>query len=223
VLHQFLTANRTELIERWRTKVALRRAPEAHDALFKYGFALFIEELAKTLRMEQTSLPVCGASEISRSAMQHGRELLQHGLPVDQVVHDYGDLCQAITELASEFGTPVQISEFRTLNHCLDTAIADAVAEYSFAKNVIIAEQGMQALNERLGFLAHELRNHIHTASLARLAIRSCSPGLEDATSAVLDRSLIELRSLIDRSLADVRVTGIARAQATALGGRASE
>ena len=65
----------------------------------------------------------------------------------------------------------------------------------------------MLALNERLGFLAHELRNHIHTASLALLAIKSGKVGLDGATGGVLERSLIELRSLVDRSLADVRVT----------------
>ena len=65
----------------------------------------------------------------------------------------------------------------------------------------------VKALNERLGFLAHELRNQIHTATLAVTAIKAGNVGLAGATGAVLDRSLIGMRSLIDRSLADVRVT----------------
>ena len=64
----------------------------------------------------------------------------------------------------------------------------------------------MQALNERLGFLAHELRNLIQTATLAVTAIKAGNVGLAGATGAVLDRSLIGLRNLIDRSLADVRI-----------------
>lgn len=76
---------------------------------------------------------------------QRGRELLHRGWPADLVVHGYGDLCQAITELASEFGKPVQIHEFRTLNRCLDNAIADAVTEYRCGESVIIAEQGIGA------------------------------------------------------------------------------
>jgi signal transduction histidine kinase len=220
VLHEFITTKRSELIKRCRAKVALRRAPGASDVPLEHGMPLFIDQLAKTLRIEQTSEPLLGQkvsgpagggapvlSEIGGSAAQHGRELLRHGFTVDQVVHDYGDLCQAITELAFECGQPVKIEEFRTLNRCLDNAMAEAVTEYSHGKNIVIAEQGALALNERLGFLAHELRNHIHTASLALLAIKSGKVGLDGATSGILERSLIELRSLVDRSLADVRVT----------------
>ncbi len=63
-----------------------------------------------------------------------------------------------------------------------------------------------RSLNERLGFLAHELRNHIQTATLAVTAIKAGNVGLGGATGAVLDRSLIGMQSLVDRSLADVRV-----------------
>jgi hypothetical protein len=45
------------------------------------------------------SLPL---SEMSVSDTAHGRELLNLGYAVDQVVRDYGDLCQAITDLAFE-------------------------------------------------------------------------------------------------------------------------
>jgi signal transduction histidine kinase len=222
VLHQFLTSNRDELIGRCQAKVALRRPPSANPtgAPLEHGIPRLIDQITKTLRIEQGPEPLLsrkvsgpadggklGRSEIGSTAAQHGRELLQRGFTVDQVVHDYGDLCQSITELAFEYGKPIKIEEFRTLNRCLDNAIADAVTEFSYGTNVIMAEQGMQALNERLGFLAHELRNHIHTASLALMAVKSGKVGLAGATGAVLERSLIELRSLVDRSLADVRIT----------------
>jgi len=57
------------------------------------------------------------------------------GYSVDQVVHDYGDLCQAITDLADEHQIPFQIDEFRTINRCLDNAIADAVTEFSYQRD----------------------------------------------------------------------------------------
>jgi len=41
-------------------------------------------------------------SEIGLSAMAHGRPLLDLHYSIDQVMHDYGDLCQAITDLAVE-------------------------------------------------------------------------------------------------------------------------
>ena len=68
------------------------------------------------------------------TATAHGKDLLTLGYSVDQVVHDYGDLCQAITDLAFERDAPFAIDEFRTLNRCLDNAIADAVTEFSFQR-----------------------------------------------------------------------------------------
>ena len=62
-------------------------------------------------------------------------------------------------------------------------------------------------MNERLGYLAHELRNLLSAAFLAFDAIKSGSVAVGGATGRVLDRSLIGLRDIIDRSLAEVRLT----------------
>src|SRR4029453_18192466 len=45
------------------------------------------------------------------------------------------------------------------------------------------------------------------TATLAVMALKAGNVGATGATGALLDRSLIGMRNLIDRSLADVRVT----------------
>ena len=53
------------------------------------------------------------------------------GYTLDEVVHDYGDLCQAVNqELAHDQELPITAGEFHTLNSCLDHAIAGAVTEY---------------------------------------------------------------------------------------------
>jgi signal transduction histidine kinase len=220
MLHEFLLTNRNDLIDRCRLKVAQRPMPKATAAELEHGIPLFLDQLVKTLRLEQTSAPmrsrdISGSSgggkpifsEMGATAARHGLELLEHGFTVDQVVHGYGDLCQAITDLAFELDAPIQTVEFRTLNRCLDNAIADAVTEFAYQRDLLVAEKGVHALNERLGFLAHELRNLIQTATLAVTAIKAGNVGLAGATGAVLDRSLIGLRNLIDRSLADVRIT----------------
>lgn len=218
MLHEFLSSNRADLIERCRLKVAGRTAPRVTEAELAHGIPLFLDQLIKTLQVEQTSDPmrsrmVSGPagggpvlSEMGATAALHGRELMQQGFTVDQVVHDYGDLCQAITDLAFERKASIEIDEFRTLNRCLDNGIADAVTEYSYQRYAVVANDGAQALNERLGFLAHELRNLIHTATLAFTSIKAGNVGATGATGAVLERSLIGLRTLVDRSLADVRV-----------------
>ncbi len=220
MLHEFLAANRDDLIDRCRLKLVQRRAPKATAAELEHGVPHFLDQLIKTLQMERTADPMrsrevsgpsgggrSAVSEIGRTAAQHGRELLQQGFTVDQVVHNYGDLCQAITDLAYEKDAPFEIDEFRTLNRCLDNAIADSVTEFSYQRDLLLEDAGAHALNERLGFLAHELRNLIHTATLAVTAIKAGNVGLAGATGAVLDRSLIGLRNLVDRSLAEVRMS----------------
>ena len=221
MLHRFLTENHEELIERCRAKVARRPVPRPTPAELEHGIPLFLGQLARTLRLEQTpwlpgSAEVRGAiqsgktsvaSDIGTTAARHGNEMLRKGFTVDQVVHDYGDLCQAVTELAAEKNAPLTMQEFRTLNLCLDNAIAGAVIAYSREREQVISDQGTQALGERLGFLAHELRNLLNAAMLAVSVIKSGGVGSSGATGAVLDRSLLGMRDIIDRSLAEVRLT----------------
>jgi signal transduction histidine kinase len=140
------------------------------------------------------------------SATAHGKKLLELGYSVDEVVHGYGDLCQAISDLAVERDAPFQVDEFRTLNRCLDNAIANAVTEFGYQHDFVVAGLQADALNERLGFFAHELRNLLCTATLALSIIKEGNVGLAGATGGVLDRALLGLANLIDRSLAEVRV-----------------
>ena len=187
MLHEFLRANRAELIARCRAKVSRRSAPKATEGELTHGIPLFLDQLIKTLEVEQTLAPmqsrkVSGASggggapgEIGDAAILHGRELLQFGYTVDQVVHDYGDLCQAITDLASELDVEIEIGEFRTLNRCLDNGIAGAVPEFNNRRDQIAKHEHADALNQRLGFFAHELRNLLSTATLSLAAVRTAT------------------------------------------------
>ncbi|MGI8811885.1 MAG: sensor histidine kinase [Pyrinomonadaceae bacterium] len=145
-------------------------------------------------------------SEIGETAAQHGRQLLNDGFSIDHVVHNYGDLCQAITGLAVEADFPIDVDEFRTLNRCLDNGIAEAVTEFTFQRNAEETIERTAASNERLGEFAHELRNLLNTTMLAFGAIKAGNVGAMGATGAVVDRSLLGLKNLIDRSLSEVRV-----------------
>src|SRR5687768_15443241 len=141
MLHEFLTANKAQLIERCKTKVLARGAPVGTDLELETGMPRFLGQLIRTLEMERTAQPMLSrkisgrsgggpvSSEIGASATLHGRGLMKRGFTVEQVVHDYGDLCQAITELAGERNVSIEVGEFRTLNRCLDNGIADAVME----------------------------------------------------------------------------------------------
>jgi signal transduction histidine kinase len=152
-------------------------------------------------------LGLSSSPEIRGTALQHGHDLLLQGFTVSQVVHDYGDVCQAITELALETNAPISTEDFRTLNQCLDDAIAGAVTEYGREGNQLARDGETARESERLGFLTHELRNLTHTAIMAFEILKTGNVGVAGSTGAVLHRSLIGLRALISRSLAEVRLT----------------
>ena len=220
MMHKFLIANRAELIARCRAKVAKRAPPGMCEEELQHGVTIFLDQLIKTLTMERTadssrSRKISGRagggkpalSEIGESATQHGRELQRHGFTAEEVVHDYGDLCQSISDLAFEHGETMEVDEFRTLNRCLDNAIASAITEFGYQRDFVVADKQTVELNERLGFFAHELRNQLCTATLALSIIKLGNVGLGGATGGVLDRALVGLANLIDRSLAEVRMT----------------
>ena len=217
MLHDFLKNHRTDLLERCRKSASERALTDESGAQTKFGLPVFLNQLTQTLEAEYlaefgeaeaVSGLASGAtrSQIGSTGAEHGRELSSKGLSVDQVIHEYGDMCQAITGLAVELHTPIDTMEFKTLNRCLDNVIADAVAEFSYQREVISADRESQALNQKIGFLAHELRNHLNTATLSIQIIKSGQVGLSGAMGDLLDRSLVGLRTIIDRSLAEVRM-----------------
>jgi signal transduction histidine kinase len=202
MLHEFIALNRDEIIRRCRAKVATRSVPPPTVAEIDHGVPLFLDQLVDALRLGLSSTDAIGDS-----AVLHGHDLLRQGFTVSQVVHDYGDVCQAITELAVETNAPIKTEDFRMLNGCLDNAIAGAVTQFGRERNQSSAEGGAAREHERLGFFAHELRNLIHTAIIAFDVVKSGNVGVAGSTGTVLHRSLIGARDLIARSLAEVRLT----------------
>ncbi len=224
MLHEFLTSNRQELIERCKAKAGARFAPSLTPATIDHGVPLFLQQLSGILREEQLTdkRPAVNETElkepdepteIGRSAALQGTELLRLGYTLDQVVHGYGDVCQAITSLAVEQTTPISTDEFRTLNRCLDNAIADAVTAYGSAGEVSFVAQAA-TLSERMAALAGEHRRLVDIAVHAFSAIKTGSVGLTGATGALLAHTLEELRTLPDRFLPEIHSPGPASAPA---------
>ena len=201
MLREFVESQREEILARARLRVAERSAPAATDAELAHGLPAFLDQLDEALRRAASHKTVDHA-EIQASAYRHGEDLFRRGLSVAQVVHDYGDLCQVITELAVEQTSPIAAEDFSALNLCLDDAIAGAVTEFSRQRERALAEQG----TERLGIFAHEMRNLLGTAMLSFSSIKKGTVAPGGATGAVVERSLMGLQRLVERSLADVRL-----------------
>ena len=176
-------------------------APRPTALELERGIPMFLDQLATSLQSK-----LLDAEAVSVTATQHGADLLRMGFTIAQVVHDYGDACQSITELAIEQEATIPTHDFQALNLCLDDAIAGAVTEYARQRELDIVVADARRATEDLGYLAHELRNLIATATLAFEALKGGGVGISGSTGAVLGRSLMRLHDLVDRSLAAVRL-----------------
>ncbi len=90
--------------------------------------------------------------------------------------------------------------EVRTLNLCLDEAIAAGVTEYACQRERSIVDEAA----ERLGILAHALRNKVSAAIITFEVIKSGRAVAGGSVGLVHSRSLVSMGDLIDRALAAV-------------------
>src|SRR5687768_5307255 len=196
MLYEFVAIHREDIVARARDRVHGRSWPAVSSREIEYGVSLFLTQLSETLRLEATASPF-SSDAIGSTAARHGAELLAAGFNVAQVVHDYGDICQIITELAVEQYAPITVEEFHTLNRCLDTAIAEAVTEHTRLTTQRRSEEEV----EHLARVAHELRDVLNSALLAFHTLKRGAVAINGSTGAVLGRCLTSLRDLVDRTL----------------------
>ncbi|HEY5240569.1 MAG TPA: hypothetical protein VIJ22_03850, partial [Polyangiaceae bacterium] len=201
MLREFVSVHRKQILEQARERVVRRSGVGKEDPSRTKGLPVFLDQLGEALR-KASAHEELDHTEIQQSAHEHGQKLFRDGLTVDQVVHDYGDLCQVITHLVGDAAASVPVDEFQTLNLCLDDAIAGAVSAYAQEREGASSAEG----TERLGVLAHEMRNLLNAATIAFASIKRGLVAPGGTTGAMLDRSLMRLNILIDRSLADVRL-----------------
>ena len=104
---------------------------------------------------------------------------------IGQVVHDYGAVCQSVTDLAVELSAPISTDDFRTLNRCLDDAIAGAVTEYT--RGDVVTRDAK----------ANQLRNLTNTAITAFEVLQTGSVGVGGTTGSLVHSSLMRIRALL--------------------------
>ena len=201
MLHQFITSHGAAIGARANAMSHQRGETFPLDSTFAHGVSVFLGQLSETLRLEGTVAPF-SATAIGTSAGLYGQELLTRGLSVSQVVHAYGDVCQAITEQAVADAAPITVAEFRVMNRCLDIAMAEAVTAHA----QMFADRTRDDETRRTGQMAHEQRNLLHTALLAFQVLKQGTVAVNGSTGSVLGRSLMGLRDLIESTLSDVRV-----------------
>lgn len=198
ILQKFLNENRKEILALSEEKTRRLAGILATSEQLELGLPLFFDQLIKVLEQRIGSHP----EDLISDAASHGKECLRLGYSISHVVHAYGAMCQAITELATMKNAKISSSDFNILNGCLDAAIAAAVSEFQFRSNEANEEREVK----NLGFLAHELRSALASAATAHEMIKAGLVGTGGSTSRVLEANLVRMRNLIDRSLCEVRM-----------------
>jgi signal transduction histidine kinase len=202
MLYEFVLTHRDEIVARARLLVQARSAPRPLSPEIEEGVPLFLSHLAESLRargersVEQEHIR-------KETAARHGSELLRQGFTVAQVVHDYGAVCQAVTDLAAGCLEPIAAEEFAALNLYLDEAIADAVTEFLRVRELVLAKEE----RDRLGVFGHEMRNLISTAMISFEMIQSGTVPLRGSSATMHARALRALQVLTDRSLSEIRIS----------------
>ena len=200
MLHEFLAANRADLIDRCRLKVAQRRAPKPTDAELEHGIPHFLDQLIKTLRVEQTHRAHAqpqGFRPVGRRGLGPVRDRRDGG-----AARARADAARASpsTRWCTTTATCARRSptwRSSATRRSRSTSSARSTAAWTTRSptrspnsptSAICCSRtpGSQALNERLGFFAHELRNLIQTATLAVTAHqgRQRRPGRRDRRGA---------------------------------------
>jgi hypothetical protein len=190
-----------------REKIAKRSKktrPKEREA--KHGVHIFLDQLREALVAEarrdqrQRAEPDPPTNpNIAETAALHGHDLLGLGFSVDEVVHDYGDVCQAVTELAVELDAPVSAADFHTLNRCLDNAIAAAVTAWRGDRETDASgTEGQRASRDE------RLRRLVSGSITAFDLLRDGKVGAGGATGMVLRHNLQKMRAMLEPSLSYV-------------------
>ena len=201
LLHDFIDAHRNDIIDRCSAKVAARSNPPRTALAIEHGVPVFLNQLLNVLRLRLLTSP-----EIRTTALLYGHDLLVQGFSVCEVVHDYGDVCQSVTELAVELDATISADDFRILNGCLDNAIAGAVTEYGREKNQSGINETPAFGRGRPDVVIYELRRLNQIALVAFEAIRAGRVGVTGATGTVLHQTLTGIENLLAHQINEVRL-----------------
>ncbi len=199
MLFEFLEENRIEILALAEEKTLKLAGTLSSSEELRRGLPVFFEHLILSLQKSNCEI---SENKMVAGAADHGRELLHLHYTLSHVVHAYGAMCQAVTELAHRRKANISSKEFNILNMCLDIAIAAAVSEFQFRSVQVSEEKEVQ----HLGLLVHELRNALSSATVAAEMIKQGLVGASGSTAKVLHENLARMRDLIDRSISEVRM-----------------
>jgi two-component system, OmpR family, phosphate regulon sensor histidine kinase PhoR len=200
-LAALIKRERDALLSQWREQV--RQLPSARHldtpALNDHVPAL-LDELATAFHL--VSDQTIAEALLEGSPPVHGRQRLQDGFDIVEVVAEYNILRGCIYDLAEDHGLSLESKAFHILNRVLDEAIGLAVQTFA-------AHQALEVQRRReeyLAFVAHDLRSPLNAISLAAQVLHPPFPGQGDSAQTAqilktLHRNVQRLQALVEKVL----------------------
>jgi signal transduction histidine kinase len=193
MLRRFLAEHRDELLAIAKDRIQRNRpgSPDV-EAIRDANLPVFLDAVIARLDGERES---SGEAESATGPVT---------FDVDELVHEYGSLCYSAIEYARRTGTSLSLREHQALNQSLDDCIARTMLHWEQQNRR--DHNGEHPAVQRLGFVAHELRNALHTAAISFQAIRSGRIPVQGMTGDVVERSHLRLRAMVENLLTQVRL-----------------
>lgn len=200
-LHQFLTEHRDEIVALCERKL-LSMYPDKPSEELLDQIPNFLDEIIKAQRREVGLPEYTPLPRHSEHARHLGHQRFARGYPISQLALDLGVVSDSVGDIATEYQIQFDGRAYKLMDECIDTAIAQAIDEYSTLERA----SGEEHIAEWIGSLGHELRNSIHSAQIAFEVLQSGRVGIDSKTAKILERSLGRLATLVDTTLAAARL-----------------
>lgn len=200
-LADFIAANKDAVIERWQEYARYRLNLELDRSELLDHLPHFIDDLIEALRSEEGEWPHV------ESAKGHGRQRLDVGVDAGSLTREMTLVGETVAELAEEQGADFSNRDLLRMMSIIGRGAAASVSAYAALRDKQLGDQAAQ----HFSFIAHEIRNPLHSARLAAQVLARVPEGERERHLERLDRALEQLENLVDDSLIEARLYGDTR------------
>lgn len=200
-LRDFIAANRDEICRLCLCK-AREAAPDRAAPDVEADLGTIVDEIVGALGHDEGSSETSPLPGKSETAARHGRRRQAFGDTIEIIARDFGAISDAVGELAGRDCLRFGAREVQVFNQCLDTAIGTAIEQYWSDARAKLEH----TTAERVGTLAHELRNALQSARMAFSVLKRGERDIDSRTGDILARGLARLDGLIGQALLAVQL-----------------
>jgi len=201
-IHEFLSTYFDEVCEACVQNLTRAAHDRSEEELTRH-VGIFIDQVVQRLRHAAGLPEATGLPEPRETAASIGHEVYSKGLGIESAARSFAILSVTLGEVGGRYHLAFEADEYRFFNQAIDDSVAVAIEQ--FTKDAHAEYE--HAASERVGFLAHELRNAIASAKLAFGALERTHVGDGAERVAVVRRSLRRMERLVEQTLVDVRLS----------------